>query len=150
MDEKGTNLSLFKVGIHLHTYQDLKLKCCRVMGQKLKYGRPCTHYLPAGTHYWLAQSHIASISSVFHYLTLAHGTILKVWGKLLLHRLDSPRGLHPSACASDFWTCPQTPLLTLFAQKGCQSTGLELRIPMIYLRFRGNAPVKFWRGGPKN
>jgi len=35
--------------IHLHTHQDLKLKCCRVIGQKFRYGRPCTHDLP-GTH----------------------------------------------------------------------------------------------------
>jgi len=64
-DKKGTNLLLFQAGIYLHTHQDLKLKCCRVMGQKLRYGRPCTRDLP-GTHNWLAQSHIASISSEFH------------------------------------------------------------------------------------
>ena len=39
-NKKGTNLLLFQIGIHLHTHQDLKLKCCRVMGQKLRYGRP--------------------------------------------------------------------------------------------------------------
>jgi len=39
-DKKGTNLLLFQIGIRLHTHQDLKLKCCRVMGQKLRYGRP--------------------------------------------------------------------------------------------------------------
>ena len=39
-------------------------------------------------------------------------------GLLLHHWLDSPRGLHPSACASDFWTWLQTPPLTQFAQKG--------------------------------
>ena len=60
-DKKGTNLLLFGFCIHLHT-QDLKLKCCRVMGQKLRHGRPCTHDLP-GTHNWLAQPHIDSISS---------------------------------------------------------------------------------------
>ena len=54
-DKKGTNLFLFQIGIHLHAHQDLKLKCCRVMGQKLRYGRPCTRDLP-GTHNWLAQS----------------------------------------------------------------------------------------------
>ena len=35
-DRKGTNLLLFLFCIHLHTHQDLKLKCCRVMGQKLR------------------------------------------------------------------------------------------------------------------
>jgi hypothetical protein len=39
------------------------------MGQKLRYGRPCTHDLP-GTQNWLAQPHIASIPSEFHYLML--------------------------------------------------------------------------------
>jgi hypothetical protein len=64
-NKKDTNLLLFKKGIHLHTHQDLKLKCCRVMGQKLRYGRPCTRDLP-GTHNWRAQSNIAFISSEFH------------------------------------------------------------------------------------
>ena len=91
-DKKGTNLLLFQTGIHLHTHQDLKMKCCRVMGQKLRYGRPCTRDLP-GTHNWLAQSHIASISYELNYESHA-GTILEVWGKLLLHWLDSPRSLH--------------------------------------------------------
>ena len=104
-DKKGTNLLLFQIGIHPHTHQDLKLKCCRVMGQKTRYRRPCTHDL-LGTHNWLAQSHIASVFSDFHWI-FHTGTILL--GNLLLHRLNSPRGLHPSTCASDFWTCPQTP-----------------------------------------
>ena len=63
--KKSTNLLHFSFVIHLHTNQDLKLKCCRTMGQKQRYGRPCTHDLP-GTHNWLAQPHIASISSEFH------------------------------------------------------------------------------------
>ena len=63
-DTMGTNLLLSEFCIHLHTHQDLKLKCCRVMGQKLRYGRPCTHDLP-GTHNWLAQSHFAFISLEF-------------------------------------------------------------------------------------
>ena len=73
------------------------------------------------------------------------GTILEVWSESLLLRLDSPRGLHPSARASDLWTCPQTPPFAQFAQKGCQLTGLELRIPTIYLGFRGSGPEIFWR-----
>jgi hypothetical protein len=87
--KKGSNLLLFGFCIHLHTYQDLKLKCCRVMGQKLRYGRPCTHDLP-GTHNWLAQPHIASISSEFHQLSHA-GIILEVWSELLLHWLTTLR-----------------------------------------------------------
>jgi len=55
-NKKGTNLPLFQIGIHLHTHQDLRLKCCRKMGQKLRYGRPCTRDLP-GTHNCLAVPH---------------------------------------------------------------------------------------------
>ena len=74
--KKGSILLLLEFCIHLHTHQYLKLQCRRVMGQKLRYGRPCTRDLP-GTHNnwpWLAQSHNASISSGFHctdYLMLA-------------------------------------------------------------------------------
>ena len=45
--KKGTILLLYEFCIHLHTYQDLKLQCRRVTGQKLRYGRPCPHDLPA-------------------------------------------------------------------------------------------------------
>ena len=89
-DEKGNNLLLFQIGIHLHIHQDLKLKCCRVMGQKLRYGRPCTRDLP-GTHNWLAQPHIASISSAFHWLSYA--------GKIKFGVNCCSIGLtHPAAC----------------------------------------------------
>jgi len=64
-NKKGTILLLFEFCIHLHTHQDLELTCCRVMGQKLRHGRPCTRDLP-GTHNWLAQSHIASFFPKFH------------------------------------------------------------------------------------
>ena len=39
-------ICFFKIGIHLHTHQDLKLKYSRVMGQILRYGRPCTSGRP--------------------------------------------------------------------------------------------------------
>ena len=39
-NKKGTNLLLFQISIHLHNHQDIKLRCCRVMGQKLRCGRP--------------------------------------------------------------------------------------------------------------
>jgi len=62
---------------------------------------------------------------------------------------------HPAACTRarvplTFGHVHRPPPLTQFAQKGCQSTGLEPRIPMIYLKFRRSGPVNFWRGGPKN
>jgi len=51
-DKKGTNLLLFKICIHLHTHQDLKLKC-RVLGQKLirtsMHTWPTRHPQPACT-----------------------------------------------------------------------------------------------------
>ena len=60
------------------------------MGQNLRYGRPCTRDLP-GTHNWLTQSHIASISSGFHYLMLAQSCKFGV--------ICSFIGLtHPTAC----------------------------------------------------
>jgi hypothetical protein len=62
-DEKGTILLIFNFCIHLQTYQDMQLKWCRVMGQKLKYGRPCTHDL-SSTHNWLTQPHIASFIGI--------------------------------------------------------------------------------------
>jgi len=100
------NCSFFQIGIHLHTHQDLKLKCCRITGQKLRYSCPCTHDLP-GTHNWLAQSHIASIPSEFHnYIMLAQscqfGVICCFIG------LTRPAAC-TRACASDFWTCPTSP-----------------------------------------
>ena len=90
-DEKGTILLLFKFCIHLHTYQDMQLKWCRVMGQKLRYGRPCTHDLPS-THNSLTQPHIASFlqnSTKYLMLTLS-------W-KFGVNRCSF--GLtHPAAC----------------------------------------------------
>jgi hypothetical protein len=52
-------------------------------------------------------------------------------------------------CASDFWTC-QTPPFNPLHQKRVSFAGLELKIPMICLQFRGNALVKFCRGDPNN
>ena len=40
-------------------------------------------------------------------------------------------------------------IFTQFAQKGWQSTGLELRIPMICLKLRGSGPEKNWGFPPK-
>eukprot|EP00983_Pelagomonas_calceolata_P083576 1156186-Pelagomonas_calceolata.AAC.12 len=33
--------------------------------------------------------------------------------------------------------------------RGCQSTALEMRNPLIYLEFRENASENFWMGSPK-
>ena len=90
-DEKGTILLLFKSCIHLHTYQDMQLKWCRVMGQKLRYGRPCTHDLPS-THNSLTQPHIASfLQNSTKYL------MLRLSWKFGVNRCSF--GLtHPAAC----------------------------------------------------
>ena len=42
------------------------IKSCRVMGQKLRCGRPGTHDLPS-THKWLKSPHTASTSSESHW-----------------------------------------------------------------------------------
>ena len=65
--KKGTNLLLFQIGIHLHTHQDLNLKCRRGMGQLLRYRRPCPNDSPGtGLH----GSTLLSVSE-FHYFMLA-------------------------------------------------------------------------------
>ena len=61
---------------------------------------------------------------------------------------------HPVACTRarvplTFGHIHRPPPVNPFAQKGCQSTGLELRILTVYLRFRRSGPVHFWRGVPK-
>jgi hypothetical protein len=113
------------------------------MGQKLRYVRICTRDL-SGIHNWLAQSRIASIFSEFHYLMLAQSCKFGVNCCFI--------GLtHPAACtrARVPLTCGHVhspPLLTQFAKKGCLSTGLELGIPLIHLKFHKSVPEKFWRG----
>jgi len=62
---------------------------------------------------------------------------------------------HPAACTQarvplTFGHVHRPPPSTQFAQKGWQLTGLERRIPLIYLNFRRSGPVIFGRGGPKN
>jgi len=120
-DKKGTNLLLFKFRIHLHSYQDLQLKRCRVMGQKLRCGRPDTHVLP-GTHNWLTQPQTASNCSEFHYVMLAlswkFGVICCSFG--LTHPVACTQARVPLTCGH-----VHRPPFTQFAQKGCLSTGLQ-------------------------
>ena len=47
----------------------------------------------------------------------------------------------------DMSTAP--PPFTQFVQKGWQSTGLELRILMVYEKFRGSGPEIIWRTPPQ-
>ena len=117
--KKGTNLLHYEFCIH----QDLKLKCCRVIGQKLRHGRPCTTWPNR-------QPQLACTAPYcFHYfripLTIScwHNPGCLEW--FLLHWFDSPRGLHRSACASDFWTWTQTPLLPNSLKKGDNRLGLS-------------------------
>ena len=131
--QKGYQSAPFQISIYLHTHQELKLKRCRVMGEKLRYGRPYTRDLP-GTHNRLAQSNMASISSEFHYIMLAQTCKFGVDCCFI--------GLtHPAACTRArvplIYGHVHRPPLTQFAQKGCQSTGRELRIPLIYQNFVG-------------
>jgi hypothetical protein len=60
---------------------------------------------------------------------------------------------HPAACTRarvplTFGHVYRPPPFTQFAQKGWQSTGLELKIPVIYLKFCGCGPEKNWRSPP--
>ena len=107
-DKTSGNLLPFEFCIHLHTHLDPKSNCCRAMGKSWDTDALAQVTYQAHTP-GLHRPHIASISSKFHWLSHA-GTSLEVWSELLPQWLDSPRGLHPSACAFDFWTCPQTPL----------------------------------------
>jgi len=109
---------------------------------KTEIGTPA-HAWPTGTHKWLAQPHIASISSEFHCLFHA-GAILEVWSELLIHWIDSPRSLHPSACVSDFQTCPRTLLLPNILKRGGNrldwSWGFRLYIKIMWMW-----PKKNWK-----
>ena len=120
-DKKGANLLLF-LSIHLHTHQDLKLNCCRVTMQNLRYGRPCTHDLP-GTHNWLAQPHIASISSESYYLMLAQSWKFGV-------SCCSSGLTHPAACTQarvplTFGHVHTSPLSPSLLKKGANRLGLS-------------------------
>ena len=123
-----------------------ELKCRRVMGPKLRYRRPCTHDLSAGKSCACRHPLLpCTTPHCFHFfrtpLTISCWHNPGSWIEQLLIWLDLPCGLHLSARASDFWTCPQTPPVTKFAQKRCQSTGLELRI---YLELRGSGLERNW------
>jgi hypothetical protein len=122
-DRKGTNLLLFGFCIHLHTHQDLKLKCCRALKQKLRYRRPCTWPTRHPQLTCLA-SRCFEFPEFQQWLSHT-GTILEVWSEMLLHWLDSHCGQHPSACASYFWTCLQTPPFTYFLKKSGNRLGIS-------------------------
>jgi len=118
------NLFLFQFCIHLHIHQDLKLKYCRVMGQKLRYGRPCTrghgHGLPTTSLHSPARIALLPVlqDSTNKCLMLAQS-----W-KFGVNCCSIGLTHHPAVCtralvpASDFLTLNR-PLQ--FAQKG-QST----------------------------
>jgi len=62
---------------------------------------------------------------------------------------------HPAACTRarvslTFGHVHRSRPLTQLAQKMCLSTGLELRILLMYSRFCRIGPVNFWKGGQKN
>ena len=99
--QKGYQPAPFEFCIHLHTHQDLK--CCRVLGQKVRYGRPCTrttrHPQLACTALHCFQFFSIPPVIILIPLSIYAGTNL-VWSGLLFQWLDSPRGLHPSTCAS--------------------------------------------------
>ena len=122
-DKKGTNLLLYQTGIYLHTNQDIKLKCCRVTGQKLRYGRPCTSDLP-GTHNWLAQSKIASIlQNSTMYLMLAHSW--KFGDNCCSIGLNHPAACTRACVPLAFGIIHRPPLLPNLLKKGGNRLGLS-------------------------
>jgi len=141
--KKGTNLLHYEFCIH----QDLKLKCCRVIGQKLRHGRPCTTWPNR-------QPQLACTAPYcFHYfripLTIScwHNFRSLEWIPAPLVWL-TPRPALKRVC---FWLLGMStyPPFTQSAQKGWQSTGLELRILMMCLKFRGSGPEKNCSPSPK-
>ena len=101
------------------------------MGLKLRYGRPCQHNSP-GPITGLHNSTLLPFSqSSTDHLMLAQSWKFGV-------NCCSIGLTHPAACTGAL--VPLTfghvnnPPFTQFAQKGWQSTGLELRILMVYLK----------------
>jgi hypothetical protein len=116
------------------------------MGQKLRYGRPCTRELP-GTHNWLAQSRIASIFSDFHCLMLAQSCTCGVNCCFI--------GVtHPAAC-----TRARVPLTFGHVHRPPPNPICSKRVPIDWawaedsvdiFKMLWSGPGKFWRGGLKN
>eukprot|EP00983_Pelagomonas_calceolata_P076114 1153281-Pelagomonas_calceolata.AAC.5 len=79
-----------------------------------------------GTHNWLASPQTAIPTPPIN-KTLYLVTIMEVRNGLLHVCLHTPRGPHPCACGTDSESCTQVPPFIQFAQRGCQSTVLELR-----------------------
>ena len=97
---------------------------------------PCTN----DSHYWLAQLHIALLPF------FQNSTYYLCW-----HNPGSLEWIAAPMAWLTPWPAPERmclrlmdmstdPPFTQLAQKGWQSTGLELRIPMICLYFRGSGP----------
>jgi len=122
----------------------------KLRGKKLRYGCPCTHDLP-GNHNWLAQPHIASISSELHWLFHA-GTILEVWSKLLLHLLDSPCRLHPARVPLTCGHVHRPTFLPILLKKCVNQLGLSWGYSGLVINCRGGGGVvprwgfRFWGG----
>jgi hypothetical protein len=97
---------------NLHNHQDLKLKFCRVWGKNwdtdahahMTYQGPTT-----GLH---SCTLLPFLQNSTEYLMLAQS-----W-KFGVNWLDSPRGLHPSACASALRHVHRPPLLPNLLKKG--------------------------------
>jgi hypothetical protein len=82
------------------------------------------------------------------FIQLMHNAMrkLQVWNRLLVTCLNTPP--RPTwGHSMHFYD--QAPFNQI-TQQGCQSTGLELRIPnMYYYLIRESGPVKLWRPPPK-
>jgi hypothetical protein len=113
--QKGCQSAPFWI-LHPSAYSSrINTESLQSYGAKTEIWTPM-HTWPTRHPQLACTAHIAFISLVFHRLSHA-GTILKVWSETLLHWLDLPRGLHPSVCAPDFWTCPQTPFYPICSKR---------------------------------
>jgi len=116
------------------------------MGPKLRYGRPCPHDLP-GTHNWLAQLTLLPFSRFQLTISCWHNPGSLEWVPVPLAWLTPWPA--PERLCLWFFDMHTDPPFTQFAPKRWQSTGLELRILVICLKFRGSGPEINWRPPPK-
>ena len=116
------------------------------MGQKLRYVRPCTHYLPPtpGLH---SPTLLPFLQNFTDYLMLAQPWKFEV-------NCCSSGLTHPAAC-----TRARVPPTYGHVQRTPFSPGLLKKVAVDWdqakdsndiFKFRRSYPVNFWRGGPKN
>ena len=128
-NEKGVTLLRIQAAICLHSYHAKLCNTWRAVGQKLVCTCSCTdHLLSAQIQPKPLPKHL--FTSI---MQLMHNALRKmqVWNQLLVICLNTPAA-YLWTFRAFLWPGTQTPPFNQITQKGCQSTGLELRIPKIY------------------